>query len=147
MGICLKAAAIALDCSGFMTKVESRSPPNMSSPSLGIFWIDGNDLICFSVPLDRAEHSGGYGNYPHGHVQMWPLVLRSHPHLRRRTYEQVPRGRITYDAALDRFALLLPRRYTKNCDLQQRLIRQYQLPRQRTVVMSDDHYDPPDSHA
>ena len=112
-------------------------------PRLGIFWIDGENVISYSVPLDRAEHVGGFANYPHGHAQLWPLVVRSYPRLRGKSYDQVPRGRVTFETAVERFRLLVPRAVAIDQAIVERLTRRFQLPPERTRVVADAHYDPP----
>ncbi len=117
----------------------------MTTPKLGIFWIVGKEreIVAFSVPLDRAEHAGGFANYPHGHVQMWPLVLRSHPRLRGDTYDAVPRGRVTYDVEDDTFNLLVPTSYLNDGEIINKLVERFALTFARVRVIADEHYDPP----
>ncbi len=115
----------------------------MQQPSLGIFWIDGNNVRSFSVPLEKAEHEGGYGNYAHGHAQMWPFIQRVHSHLRNWSYEEIPRGRVVYVVKTETFHLLVPTRFLTDKTLHDELMRRYQLPPDRVVVLADEHYDPP----
>ena len=112
-------------------------------PRLGIFWIVGRKIISYSVPLDRAEHAGGFANYPHGHAQLWPLVVRSDPRLWGKTYDQVPRGRVTCDTASDTFMILVPRAVADDRAAIEQLVCRFGLPHERTKVMDDAHYDPP----
>lgn len=112
-------------------------------PRVGIFWINGEELIAFSVPLDRAENVGGIVNYPHGHVHIWPLVLRSHPQLAGKEYEEVPRGRVSYLADANSFNLLLPSAYLNNRRLTANAIDKFGLRKAHVRIMADEHYDPP----
>ena len=112
-------------------------------PRLGIFWIDGQEIISYSVPLDRAEQAGGYANYPHGHAQLWPLVLRSRPWLSGNGYEAIPRGRITYHVAAAVFHLLVPTMFATNNAMITKLVRRFGLSPAQVRVLGDEHYDPP----
>ncbi len=116
---------------------------NESSPKLGIFWIIEDQIVAYTMPLARAEHAAGYANYPHGHADLWPMVVRSHPRLRGVGYEHVPRGRVTYEIDSGTYRLLVPPAVARDAATVARLIRHFRLPLGQTRVMADAHYDPP----
>ena len=119
--------------------------PPAHRPRLGIVWIIGEDteVVSFSVPLDRAEHAGGFANYRHGHVDLWRFVCRLRPRLRGVKYESVPRGRVTYDVEDDTYNLLVPTALLNDREMIDNLVEHFGLPPERVRVISDEHYDPP----
>lgn len=115
----------------------------MNRPRLGIFWIIDGEVVAFSVTRDRAEHIGGFGNYPHGHAQLWPLVQRGIPALAKVEYDELPRGRVTFDARTQMFNLWMPSALVRQSEVVCRVRSQFDLPELRTLVGADAHYDPP----
>lgn len=117
----------------------------MQVTRLGIFWIIDGEIVAFSVPLDRAEHVGGFANYPHGHAQMWPFLVRTRRELAGREYESLPRGRVTFDARVQMFNLWMPSSLARELEVVHRVRSQFDLPESQTFVGADAHYDPPAS--
>lgn len=113
-------------------------------PKLGIFWIIDGEVISFSVPLDRAEHIGGFANYRHGHNHLWPYVQRLKPHVRASAYDFLPRGRVTYIVRCATFNLLVPLSCSTETKLVSLLVSRFALPISRVRVMTDEHYEPRD---
>ena len=115
----------------------------MNMPKLGIFWIVKDEIVSFAVPLDRAEHTGGFANYRHGHVHLWPLVQRRKPRLRMTAYECLPRGRVTYVLDEATFNLLVPPSLSEDSSLVSRLVERFSLLEFRVRVAADEHYGAP----
>lgn len=115
----------------------------METPSVGIFWLVGGEIVVFTTPVDRGERVGGFVNYPHGHVDLWRFVQRSRPQLREVEYEDIPRGRVVFDEGGKSFHLLLPSAACKDPALVERLIARFGLGNSEVKVIADRHYDPP----
>lgn len=112
-------------------------------PRLGIFWIADRKVISYSVPVSRAERAGGYANYPHGHAQLWPMLVRAHPRLRELSYDAIPRGRVTFEEGSNLFRVLLPSSVVRDRVMIRRLIKRFSLAPDRAQVQADEHYGDP----
>jgi hypothetical protein len=77
------------------------------SGDVGIFWVDQGQLIMASVPLADGIDDGRFVNGPYDHEPYWATVQRSHVHLWDVEYHQVPRGRVLFNKAEDRFYVYL----------------------------------------
>jgi len=69
-------------------------------PRVGIFWVDTERCLVAGdpVPLAHADRYGELRIGPRGHYETWPEVQERHPHWRGRHYEDVPRGRVVWQA-------------------------------------------------
>jgi hypothetical protein len=74
---------------------------------------------------------------------LWPKVQKQYPDLRDKEYEQVPRGRVLYDAGRRQYVLLCSDVVAKNRVLLAQIMRRFNLPREATRVVVDQHYNDP----
>ena len=114
-----------------------------AEPRVGLFWglagDDGWQFVGASSALSQVAAVGGFRTHPRGHVDVWPHVVRLHPELRGLGYEVMPRGRVNWVEAGDRFLLLLDARL-RNTIFVAKVMRRWRLPPDRTKVMTDPHY-------
>jgi hypothetical protein len=126
-------------------------PAQRETPHVGIFWgvqtSNGEArLLAAGCPLDQAEPYGDCLTYGPGHYKTWDHWRRDRPVdpalralVRSYEYEDWPRGRIVFDRARDLFILYADRMLLASATIA-RIKAQFHLPKQRTEVKSDFHY-------
>jgi hypothetical protein len=121
------------------------------TPHLGIFWMvqtaNGEvKPLTAGCPMDQAEPYGDCLTYGPGHYETWAqwrrdrtvdLALRAI--VRSYEYEDWPRGRIVFDRSRDLFILYADRKLLTPATIA-RIKAQFHLPKKRTEVQSDFHY-------
>jgi hypothetical protein len=111
----------------------------MMTGDVGIFWVDQGHLIMASVPIADGVDDGQFVNGPDDHDPYWATVQRTHRHLWDVEYYQVPRGRVLFNKAEDRFYVYLDKVLRKPPI--KRLIGEcFRLPRKHTIFRTDLHY-------
>ena len=71
-------------------------------PRVGIFWLLGNgSLLVDSTPLAEAEPYGECLTHPRSHIDQWAEFQRNAIVPRDTEYEEMPRGRVVYDATTE----------------------------------------------
>jgi hypothetical protein len=109
------------------------------SGDVGIFWVDQGQLIMASVPLADGIDDGRFVNGPYDHEPYWATVQRSHVHLWDVEYHQVPRGRVLFNKAEDRFSVYLDK-VLCTTPIKRRILEHVHLPRKHTSFRTDLHY-------
>lgn len=96
-------------------------------------------MYAHAVPLSEGEPYGDCVNGPLDHVEFWPGLERKHPHLRGREYFELPRGRVVFRRAENRFAVLMDARlHTKV--IKAKLVKFFRLPVGQYGFERDAHY-------
>jgi hypothetical protein len=98
-----------------------------------------------AVPLAEGVDDGLFVNGPYDHDPCWPVVQRTHTHLERVEYDQVPRGRVLFNKIESRFYGYLDK--VLDTPMMKRMIMaRFHLPRKHTVFQTALHYttDPGD---
>lgn len=126
----------------------------MAAPCVGIFWgCRGQDgslvLLADKTPTDQAEEYGDCHTHPTGHAEFWEGLARlGASGLERRglptdpawhQYEAIPRGRVVYLPAEDRFIIYADRRLHGPAFVAQ-IVTAFGIPAGRYEVKSDPHY-------
>jgi hypothetical protein len=110
-----------------------------TAPKVGIFWIYRGRLLMTAVPVADGLTYGDAIHSRIDHVKFWPLLQRRIKALRDLEYEQVPRGRVVFQGAQNRFSVYMDTKlhsqHTKRL-----LLKEFSLPRGRTDFLTDPHY-------
>lgn len=115
---------------------------NSPEGRVGIFWFYRGTVIADSVPWPEGEEYGEFMNGLSDHCTCWSQVQRQMPALRRYEYEQVQRGRVIYNKGTDIFTVLGNERLMKDERRRALVLEAFQLPRERTRFLFDEHYGP-----
>lgn len=110
-------------------------------PRVGIFWLlgDGRPIID-SAPLSKAERYGDALTHPRSHIDTWQ-ELQSRGLVDAVTeYEELPRGRVAFDAKARKFILYADRCILAKSKIVQEIISEMNLPPDSTEVATDSHY-------
>jgi len=98
------------------TDMNRKSRKKISTPQVGIFWIDDSGkMFAASVSLSDAEDYGEFRIYDKSHFEMWDSATRANPKWKGKEYEEVPRGRVIYkiDLMKPKFIVYLPEQIEK----------------------------------
>lgn len=121
---------------------------------VGIFWAirdpaRGIVLVTDRTPLARAESYGDHLTYSSGHYEYWTHLRRfGHEGLTRRglpiaitvdEYEEWPRGRVVYDAAISRFVIYVDRKL-QTTEIVERIAAAFDIPPGAYWRAFDSHY-------
>jgi len=105
---------------------------------VGIFWIDRGQLIMAAVPLAEGVDDGFFVNGMDDHDPYWETVQRTHTHLRDFEYDQVPRGRVLFNKAEQRFYGYLDKVLCK-ATIKRMIMAHFHLPLAMTIFQTDLH--------
>lgn len=110
---------------------------------IGIFWIYQGAIFGKEVPISDAEKGfSGILDSPDTHIKQWKSIIEGtngFPELKYFEYEEVPRGRVVYDAINDRPIVYMDAVLHRK--LERSLIREFfGLGRNKAVWMIDEHY-------
>lgn len=121
---------------------------------VGIFWAirdpaRGIVLVTDRTPLARAESYGDHLTYSSGHYEYWTHLRRlGHEGLTRRglplaitadEYEEWPRGRVVYDAGVNRFVIYVDRKL-QTTEIVERIAAAFDIPPGAYWRSFDSHY-------
>jgi hypothetical protein len=110
-----------------------------TEPQVAIFWVVDEKLVIDSTPLSRAEAYGDFKIHAGDHYAVWSRLQQARAVPAEMTYEEPPRGRITYNMKTRRFTLLADKCILKNKAMIRTILLQSNLPR-KTELDSDLHY-------
>lgn len=109
--------------------VESRTP------RVGIFWVNGPELVVFSDEVRKVREVAGFKDSDHNHYEAWPkLGLKG-------DYTSIPRGRVLYSVRDDKFLVYVPASLVKDKAILVKIFREFSLPTSKIKVSTDEHYD------
>jgi hypothetical protein len=110
-------------------------------PRVGIFWLlrDGS-LLVDSNPLAEAEPYGECLTHPRSHIDQWAEFQRNAIVPRDIEYEEMPRGRVVYDATQKRFTIYGDRCILRRKDVIRKIMSAMNLPENQIETSSDLHY-------
>lgn len=113
-------------------------------PSIGIFWILNNEIIPISQELDELPTIAGYKDCKYDHYSVWHKIQNAFPkELENKEYDEVERGRITYNVDEDKFTVFVSKEVKSNSRAIGKIMYEYSLPRNKTKIESDVHYTLP----
>jgi hypothetical protein len=126
---------------------ESGNPPDAH---VGPYWFVRDDLgklllIAHLCALADAERYGAFLNSPHGHYDLWESWRAGCPPngiagiVRDTEYEEWPRGRVVFDAVRRKFLVYADPQIFRH-DLQQCVLKRFEIPSAMAVFQRDEHY-------
>lgn len=109
---------------------------------VGIIFMYGRELLLEKTPVDDAEDYGSSKTHPNGHQNLWDALQRSGKIPLDVEYDEVPRGRVTYDGQDQRFRIFLDRCIRKQSNTVDQIIAAFGLDGlgSRISVEGDSHY-------
>jgi hypothetical protein len=116
-------------------KASSKTP----APHVGIFWVVIGKPLIESTPLSEAEPYGDFLTHPRGHAEVWEPFQQNGAVPADVDYEDLPRGRATYNTKTRRFRLLADKCILSDRILVKKLMSALRLPR-NTELGADNHY-------
>lgn len=115
--------------------------PGHEEPRVGIFWLLGDGrLLVDSTPLAEAEPYGECLTHPRSHVDQWEELQRQGIAPRDVEYEEMPRGRVVYDARQKRFTIYGDRCILRGKAIARKVMLAMRLAESQTETSSDPHY-------
>jgi len=104
-------------------------------PKVGIFWLNGPEIISFVDDVREVEQIAGFKDSDHNHYEDWPkLRIKG-------DYTSIPRGRVLYSAEYDKYIVYIPTSLSKNKAVLSKIFREFSLPTSKILVKTDEHYD------
>jgi len=113
-----------------------------AEPQIGIFWIYRGQILQFSQPVSQVPPVGGFKDSNYQHSTYWNQMTKMFQELAGKEYFSVPRGRVLFSIN-GVYHIILPSKEASNTILCARIMRNFSLPRNKTVVETDMHYNPP----
>lgn len=112
------------------------------APEVGIIFVINGQPWIDGKTLRDADDYGHMKMQTHDHFAFWEQLRRAHlvPDLE---YDEVPRGRVTYDTKKSMFYLFLDRCIIKDQKMVDKIERQMNLPSKNTKIETDPHYKCP----
>jgi len=114
------------------------------APMVGIFWFDSKGKVHgFGEPLRDAEEHGDFRICRRDHYETWHAIEEMSPEFKDKEYEDVDRGRITYDVKREKFVVYLPKEYqaAKMAKARRNINSYFNLPREFVEYdYTDEHY-------
>jgi hypothetical protein len=110
------------------------------TPEVGIFWVLGKRILLDTTPLTEAETWAEFKTHPRDHITLWGVYQSAGVVPEDQEYEEVPRGRVSYDAKAQHYLFLADRCILKNKSLVNRIMGKMNLPQGNTKINSDAHY-------
>lgn len=114
-------------------------------PKIGIFWHYRGALLVYSRAVSEVAESAGFIDVDMSHYAYWRTFQIADPELEILEYEEVPRGRVLYDAGKKLYKVYSSTRLIENQTIRELVLKTFCLPASGTVFESDLHYEPPES--
>jgi hypothetical protein len=105
---------------------------------VGIFWFYEGIPLFVAAPLQHGIDDGDFMNGPDDHLLAWGKVRCAVPALRTVEYDEVPRGRVIYKKAEDRFVVYMDKVLHRD-DYKRAILHLFALPPE-TPFLTDIHY-------
>jgi hypothetical protein len=140
----LSAAIFRRNVQAFLKKKIGKDFENRK-PQLGIFWVEIGkagvvDFAALKAPYDQGVDMGDFLVYDGDHYSIWEEIQKQYPQWKRKKYNEVPRGRISFNKKKMEFVVVMPGVYVKNKELVGEVLKYYAIPRELAEVVTDKHY-------
>ena len=116
---------------------KTKQPP---TPKVGIFWVVRGKLILLGIPVSDGEEYGEHVNYGPSHYNKWRELQQSGAVPPECEYEEFPRGRVMFNKKTESFSFLVDACILGNKQILNRILREMNLPKAKTVIDRDSHY-------
>lgn len=112
---------------------------------VGMFYLLGGRIHYVIVSVDQGDRQDEYVSTNTSHFDWWrhhifKILKMQNPHFDVEDHEHVPRGRVIYNSETDIYELLVDRCIKKNKRLMQDIFEKMALPRKKTKVVLNFHY-------
>lgn len=107
-------------------------------PKVGIFWLADGKLIFDATPVSSAEAYGDCLGHAKSHLEYWTELQRAGIISADTEYEDLPRGRIVFDARAGQYILYADKCILEESKVVHKILRIFGLP--DAVRSSDEHY-------
>jgi hypothetical protein len=110
-------------------------------PQVGILFFFHDKLWIESTPLEKAGNYGSEFRIHDGdHIVYWDGLIREGLVTRHEEYQNIPRGRVVFNAATRRYRLMLDRCIPRQKNIVAMIKQQMGLPQNETDTVTDPHY-------
>ena len=110
------------------------------TPEVGIFWLLGKRILLDTTSIEEAESWVEFKTHPRDHIIMWGVYQNAGVVSEDQEYEEVPRGRVSYDTRAEQYLFLADRCILTNKSLVGKIIGKMNLSHKNTKIDSDAHY-------
>lgn len=117
----------------------------MQKEKIGIFWYYDQKLMVKASALTEVKPVAGYADYEVTHHEVWDSLRFSNPELFDDEYDEVPRGRVIFNANQNLFYVYSSAKLISDRIFQGKVLEQFILPRAKTIFKADEHYEPPNT--
>ena len=104
-------------------------------PKVGIFWLNGPEIISFVDDVREVEEIAGFKDSDYNHYESWPKLRM------KGDYTSIPRGRVLYNQIQDKYFVYVPTSLSKDRAVLVKIFREFSLPTSKILVKTDEHYD------
>ncbi len=119
--------------------IKTGSYKQAASPLIGIFWIVDGEIVPFTTEVDSIPVQAGFKDTNFYHYSECPKMEEWFPDLINKEYEEVPRGRVI-GLGQNGYRIFLPPDEVSNSSLISRVFGVFNLPRNNTEIVGDEHY-------
>ena len=109
-------------------------------PMVGIFWLFKGDLIFDVTPVSSAESYGECVGHAKSHIAFWADLQRAGVISLDTEYEEPPRGRVVHNVRTGQYIVYADQCIRTKPTVVRRIIRDFSLPADSTVLISDEHH-------
>jgi hypothetical protein len=109
-------------------------------PMVGIFWLFKGELIFDVTPVSSAESYGECVGHAKSHIAFWTELQRAGVISLDTEYEEPPRGRVVHNVRTGQYIVYADKCIRAKPAVVRRIIRDFSLPTELTVVTGDVHY-------
>ena len=114
-------------------------------PKIGIFWYYRKKLLTYSQPVADVAEDCGFIDVAMGHIDFWKTLQKLDPTLKDLEYEEIPRGRVLFDAGKKRYKVYSSKKLIADPAFRKLVLRTFNLTVSETAFVSDLHYESPES--
>ena len=118
-------------------KIAEKTGPE---PMVGIFWLFKNELIFDVTPVSSAEPYGDCVGHAKSHISFWTELQEAGVIPLDVEYEEPPRGRVVFNLKTRQYIVCADKCIRTKPTVVRRIIRDFSLPADSTVLISDEHY-------
>ncbi len=122
-----------------INKLKAKHLPVLSCGKVGIFWVFRGSLLAATWALKDGEEYGDAVNGLSDHVNYWPQFQKQNPELRKLEYQEVPRGRVLFSKAAQKFIVYMDK-LLHEPKIKRAILKKFDLPVAQTRFLTDLHY-------